>query len=148
MSNEIKSKFIDRSKVVIALPEGRASEERNDCTVCALSNATGVDYSTARKIAWGAGRKTGKGFHTGVLVDFARTNHRMSFTDVDLTLGNPNKPKSMSVKRFIRKFPKGNFIVRVRGHALSVKDGVVVDSFTPKGLKRITAAWLFNGINA
>jgi hypothetical protein len=147
MKNELnKTKYLEKGKVQIMTPDGRVNEERSDCTVCALANTTGIDYSDARRIAWMAGRKNGKGFSTVTLIAYASTNHKMNFSEVKFT-ELFSKP-TMSVKRFIRKFPKGNFLVRVRGHAFSIKDGIVFDSFTPKALKRITHAWQFTGTNS
>jgi signal transduction histidine kinase/ActR/RegA family two-component response regulator len=43
-----------------------------------------------------------------------------------------HKPVAYTVKAFAQKYSKGNFILTVEGHALAIKNGVVVDLYTDK----------------
>jgi hypothetical protein len=54
-----------------------------------------------------------------------------------------NGTKNMTVNAFIKEHTKGSYILNVKGHAFTVKDGVVVGNFNDavKIRKIIKAAW-------
>lgn len=55
---------------------------------------------------------------------------------------NCGRPRAYTVGRFVQDHPRGRFILDVRGHVVSVVDGVVID-YTPGPKRRILAAWEF-----
>jgi hypothetical protein len=130
-----------------------AKGEKNDCVVRAIANACDVSYDQAHKYCTETfDRKKGKGTELFNLI--LRTNKEMTFDEVgqlDLfrngitrnlkwlgdgpkqggDMCNPkynHKPVAYTVKAFAQDFNKGNYIVGVRGHALAIKDGVVIDN--------------------
>jgi len=113
--------------------------ERKDCTVRALAIASDQPYSWAHGILKSLGRPTGKGF-------------RFSTAATHLALTEHAQPKRgcgrSRVKTAIRKYAKGRFIFRIRGHVFAVVDGVIHDSSEPRTLLNctVTAVWEWNGL--
>ena len=133
-----------------------AAVEKNDCTVRAIANACGVDYTQAHRfVARTFKRKKGKGVKgfmdgldkiTNNVITFDKPYQLSIFTDGPTvktikgigrspkkggTLANPqykHKKVAYTVKSFAQQFTKGNYIVVVDKHALAINDGVVVDN--------------------
>ena len=133
-----------------------AAVEKNDCTVRAIANACGIDYTQAHEfVARTFKRKQGKGvkqFMDGMdkivntEIEFAQPHQLSIFTDGPTTktiraigkspkkggtLANPqykHKKVAYTVKSFAQTFGSGNYIVVVDKHALAINDGVVVDN--------------------
>ena len=141
-----------------------ARGEKNDCAVRAVANACDVSYAQAHKYCKDTfGRKKGKG--TQLFTTLLKTNTEMVFDEVgqlDLfrngvrrnvrhlgdmpklggKLINPkykHKKVAYTVKAFAQRFNKGNFILAVKGHALAIKNGVVVDNgnYQTDGYRRV-----------
>jgi hypothetical protein len=111
---------------------GRIASEKRDCTVIALAHATGLPYDVCHKALAKHGRKHKRG------VVFRRIAQKVA-----REVGFEFKPvrRSGTIRKFVQDFPKGTFYVLIRGHALTVKDGSVMDSFqTPSG-SIIKIAW-------
>jgi hypothetical protein len=113
--------------------------EDNDCTVIALSVALAVPYDVAHKILADQGRKPLRGFKlTSWLQELSRTKTRLcgyTFTAVVAW-------ECPTLARVARDFPKGRFILRKRGHALAMVDGVVHDFDLSGPRTRITHLFL------
>jgi hypothetical protein len=52
--------------------------------------------------------------------------------------------RSLTLKTFVSQKPQGKFIVVVRGHALAVCNGAVIDTFASRAGKRIMAVYSFD----
>jgi hypothetical protein len=130
--------------------------DRNNCTVCALSNVSGISYHEAHLITHAAGRKMRKGFKTVVLMKHIQENqdnYRLVFKEI-MNQDKTTTPgvwvsrfakKGMTIAKFIQQNPTGRFYVRRSGHAFAIINGVVHDHLTNKPLQRITHAWQFLG---
>ena len=133
-----------------------AAVEKNDCTVRAIANACGIDYTQAHGfVARTFKRKKGKGVKgfmdtldkiTDTAIQFDKPYQPSLFTDGPTvktirgigkspkkggTLANPqykHKKVAYTVKSFAQQFTKGNYIVVVDKHALAINDGVVIDN--------------------
>ena len=133
-----------------------AAVEKNDCTVRAIANACGIDYTQAHEfVARTFKRKQGKGvkqFMDGMdkivntEIKFDQPHQLSIFTDGPTiktikaigkspkkggSLANPqykHKKVAYTVKSFAQTFGSGNYIVVVDKHALAINDGVVVDN--------------------
>ena len=127
-----------------------AVNEKNDCAVRAFANAFNISYDVAHKFAEDKfARKAKKGVK-GMFI----TLSKLGFATFDLfqnslfpetrTYGiHPiarsksgklvntdytHKEVNHTVKTFCAKFNKGTFIVMVAKHALTIKDGIVIDN--------------------
>lgn len=107
-------------------------KDNNNCTICALSTAAGIPYNEAFAIGVKAGRKTGKGFQTTKLMEVAR-KCGIEYRKI--------KCGSITIQKFIAKYPVGRFVVRRRGHAFAIIDGTIYDHTKNTPLQRITDIW-------
>jgi hypothetical protein len=128
-----------------------ALNEKNDCAVRAFANAFTITYDTAHQFAENVfNRKAKKGvkgmFITLSKLGFAqfdlftdslfpetrlysihpiaRNNKRIGIVNTDYT----HKVVNHTVKTFCSKFNKGTYIITVSNHALTIKDGIVIDN--------------------
>ena len=110
-----------------------AKSERSDCVVRAVASAYGIEYDKAHKwVADTFGRKYRKGtfgFPSGMdrmSSDKTRLNRKIT-KKVDGKYLTTNGGKSkMTVGTFAKEYDKGTYIIRVTGHAFTIKDGSVI----------------------
>jgi len=110
-----------------------AKSERADCVVRAVASAYDIHYDKAHK--WVANtfkRKAKKGtygFPIGMNKmsdNKTRFNYKRTKTiDPKFLTTNGGKSK-MTVGTFVKEYDKGTYIVRVSGHAFTIKDGSVI----------------------
>ena len=124
-----------------------ARRETNDCVVRAFASAFDVTYDYAHKyVAEEFGRKPRKGtYYTaskmtklseGVLKVNSKkiipigTKSNSVFYPYSLSyevkVKGEKVKRQMTVGTFVKKNPKGTFFILVRGHAFTIKDGVVI----------------------
>ena len=126
-----------------------AKSETNDCVVRAFASAFDVTYDRAHKyVAEKFGRQPKKGTYgtASKLVkmydDRTTVNYKKVYpvgkrlTDTmfgslsyDVKVKGVTKRRNMTVGTFIKKNPKGTFIVLVSRHAFTIKDGVVIGNY-------------------
>lgn len=110
-------------------------KERADCTVRAFANLMGgdADYQKAHDALAACGRKKSCGFRLQKHVhDVARS----------LGLSLRLIRRSGSVARLIRDFPTGKILVRKRGHAFVINNGVIVDQQNTSENAHVQHAWI------
>jgi len=146
----------------VTMGSSLAINEKNDCAVRAFANAFQITYDTAHKFAEEVfKRKPKKGtksvfpilsklgfaqfdmFADSLFPEtrlysihpIARNNKRIGIVNTDYT----HKVVNHTVKTFCSKFNKGTYILTVNKHALTIKDGVVIDNPNYKftGYRRI-----------
>jgi len=146
----------------VTMGSSLAINEKNDCAVRAFANAFQITYDTAHKFAEEVfNRKPKKGTksvfpilsklgfaqfdmfadslfpetRTYSIHPIARNNKRIGIVNTDYT----HKVVNHTVKTFCAKFNKGTYILTVNQHALTIKDGVVIDNPNYKftGYRRI-----------
>ena len=146
----------------VILGSSLAINEKNDCAVRAFANAFNITYDNAHTFASEKfARKAKKGVkgmfitlsklgfatfnlfqnslfpetRTFSIHPIARNNKRIGIVNTDYT----HKTVNHTVKTFCSKFNKGTFIVTVSNHALTIKDGVIIDNPNYKftGYRRI-----------
>lgn len=111
---------------------GRIASEKRDCTVIALAHTTGLPYEKCHEVLSKHGRKDRRG------VVFRRIAQKVA-----KAAGFEFKPvcRSGTIAKFVKENAIGTFYVLIRGHALAVKDGAVLDSFKTPAASRIKIAW-------
>ena len=144
----------------VTLGSSLAKNEKNDCSVRALSNAFNVTYDKAHMFA---ATKLERKARKGVSAMFSKLDllGEVTFDLFSNTLFpetrtykldgvlNPinkdytHKDVSYTVKTFCTKFNKGTYIVLVNKHALTIKDGIVVDNPNYKftGYRRVVESY-------
>ena len=136
---------------------GLAKSETNDCVVRAFASAFNVTYDFAhKKVAEIFGRKNGQGtycFSLGMRsleskgISINRKKVKTISKDVNLSywikVKGVNTLRNMTTAKFLEDYPKGTYIVTVKGHAFTIKDGVVIGNpeDATKRKKTIYGAW-------
>ena len=129
----------------VTLGSSLAVNEKNDCLVRAFANALNVTYDVAHKFT---AEKFERKFRKGAKMTADKLSKlgKVSFElfkdtlfpvtkEYDLKfIHNPintdytHKKVAYTVKTFCTKFNKGTYIVLVNKHALTIKDGIVIDN--------------------
>ena len=155
----MKTNYISSSEAVKGVKESViAKGETNDCVVRAFASAFDVDYDTAhaevKKVFKREDRK-GTRFFMGRMVNMGTNGYVFNDRKIEtvktdvfgmryyvhtadgLTLRNT------TTAYFLSKYPVGTYIVVVRGHAFTIKDGVVIGNLqdAKQRRKHITGAW-------
>ena len=136
-----KTPYISSSVAIKGIAESNlAQSEKDDCVVRAFASAFGVTYDYAhKKVAEVFGRKNRQGtLHFGLTMN-ALASKQIKFNrkgvtpikeDIGLSYWFEVKGKStlrnMTTAKFLEKYSKGTYIVTVKGHAFTIKDGVVI----------------------
>ena len=145
----------------VTIGSSLAKNEKNDCAVRAFANAFNVTYDVAHAFAEDKfARKAKKGVK-GMFI----TLSKLGFASFDLfsntlfpetrtfsihplarsksgklvNTSYTHKEVNHTVKTFCAKYNKGTFIVIVAKHALTIKDGIVIDNpnYKFEGYRRI-----------
>ncbi len=143
MTNQIKPLSYAYSQEVLNLATNElAQKETNDCVVKAIATATGTSYNDAHDFAKNyLMRKDRDGTHLDTFSpnickeEMNVGKKKVSFDKLSKKrITNRYKVKGeifdrqKTVKSFIKDNQKGTFIVTVAKHALTVKDGMIIDN--------------------
>lgn len=121
-----------------------AKAEKNDCVVRSISSATGVSYRTAHIFCKEEmGRESKKGVNNLFLsTRFLKAEEEgLKLDSKEFTIRSLGKKeiknkyklkgeeiwRKKTIKSFIQSHPKGTYIVMVAKHALTIKDGELLD---------------------
>jgi hypothetical protein len=140
-----------------------AKSEKNDCVVRAIASAFDLEYDIAHKfVADKFGRKPKQGtigFGVGmnkISDDRTRIGRKCinpmgkkpeysNFYSLsyNVTVKGKRIKRQMTVGTFISKYPTGTYIITVKGHAFTIKNGVVIGNKGDSIQKRkiIVFAW-------
>ena len=123
-------KFADISEVIAANAQ---HNERNACTVIAVSNGAGLPYHVAHEMMAKAGRQPRHGFYFSQWMNFGC--RRAEVSGEPFTLGaykvtrvNLYAAGFPTLNQVSRDFKRGRFILCTRNHALAMIDGVIYDN--------------------
>lgn len=111
--------------------------EKNDCTVVSLAAAFKMSYKAAHKLASEYGRQTGKGMLTPFFKDMYENLERegkvreLTYEEITTYYPSTGMIRKNKLSTFITNNPKGTFVLMLRGHAITIEDGVVLQGFTP-----------------
>lgn len=130
-----------------------ASSEKKDCVVYAMASAFGLSYDQAHgHVKHRFNRPDKKGTKTVNIVnemkDMAETREAINGKFVREVLDAPTKTyhvhgkdfnRRNRVSTFIKEHPQGTYLILTSSHALTVKDGAMIDNITKgSGSKLIT----------
>ena len=126
-----------------------AKSETRDCVVRAIASSSGMAYDKAHAlVAEKFNRKFREGtyFFTSTMNRMAASGeklNRKSVKSVDVTVKNKTGLTKMTVNKFVENFNKGSYVVCVKGHAFTIKDGKVVGNREDalKIKKKLIGAW-------
>lgn len=142
--------FITTSTAITGYAESAlAKSERGDCVVRAIASSSGMSYDKAHAfVAEKFNRKFRKGtyFFTSTMNRMAASGvklNRKSIKPVDVSIKTKTGMTKMTVNKFAENFNKGSYVVVVKGHAFTIKDGKVVGNREDalKIKKKLIGAW-------
>jgi len=126
-------------------------KDSRDCAVRALANVSSFSYPEVHKLMEEAGRKRNRGtpwatLHSVYMATGAKeaTYYGNNTAIKACNFNAKHYNKSLTLKSFINQNSTGKYIVIVRGHALAVCDGAVIDLFANKAGKRLLCAYKFD----
>ena len=143
MTNQIKPLSYAYSQEVLNLATNKlAQTENNDCVVKAIATAIDASYNDAHDFAKNyLMRNDRQGTHLNTFIpnickeEMTIGKKKVSFDKLSKQrITNRYKVKGeifdrqKTIKSFIKDNPKGTFIVTVAGHALTIKDGMLIDN--------------------
>ena len=117
--------------------------ETDDCTVKGIATLFGCTYGVAHRALQKNGRKHRKGA-TWYVIDKAVKTLAWRFSAIVEEHGVPHanlqyakliKFEAPTIAQFMRKHPKGSYLLVMNGHVAAVRDGVLYD-WTEKTAKR------------
>jgi len=117
--------------------------ERNDCTVVALASALKMSYKAAHKLAKKHGREDRRGMITHAyysMLNKISSLRPMSQSEITTYYKSTGKLRANKLSTFIKRYPKGTYILSVRQHTVTVEDGVVLERGTPANW-HVNKAW-------
>ena len=133
-----------------------AKSETNDCVVRSFASALKITYDEAHQfVGVKFNRKNRKGTARFVSIMNNMSSHATVLWGKTLNrLGNGKSKNSMTYEdkgrvrnmttfQFLKRYPKGTYMVTVTGHAFTIKDGVVIGNHEDvlKTKKVILHAW-------
>jgi hypothetical protein len=108
-----------------------AKRETNDCVVRAIAAASGWEYDKAHLFVTEEFKRQfrkGTRFFNSTMVKLADADRRLNRKKITTiskgTMKNGNN--RMTIGSFVKEYDKGTYILTVRGHAFSIKDGEVI----------------------
>lgn len=133
------------------IPQQFGINDTKDCAVRALANVSAFSYPEAHKFMEDAGRKRNRGtpwatLHSVYMATGAKeaTYYGSNTAIMACRFNAKHYNKSLTLKSFINQHTTGKYIVVVRGHALAVCDGAVIDLFASKAGKRLMCVYKFD----
>jgi hypothetical protein len=140
--------YIQTSTAIIGYSESViAKNERNDCFVRAVASSFECPYDTAH--AWVKEkfkRQDGKGtrYVACKLATMQSEGEKFNNRQVEgieklrTYVTATYKMKRTTLNQFIKKYPTGTYIIIVRGHAFTLKDGAVIgNTEDAKSIKKV-----------
>lgn len=125
-----------------------AKNERGDCVVAAVASASEWEYDKAHKFVsdWFKRKpRRGTRFFKSSMNRLEKENKRLNRKKVTvLSNGEMKNGKSkMTIGAFAKIYKKGSYIVAVKGHVFTIKDGNVIGNYedATKTRKILKGAW-------
>jgi hypothetical protein len=117
-----------------------ASSEKNDCVVYAIGTAFNLNYDEAHKeVSERFNRQEGKGTRRSNILQGMQEGTTINGKTVTKVIKAPTNTykvygkivdRKVRLSSFVKQNQEGTYMVLVRNHALTVKDGVVLDNNT------------------
>lgn len=125
------------------------ANEHNDCSVRALANCTGISYSESHAVHKNYGRINRKGTNwIPLLNSYQKIHLRIKgiygssyMSSLASRTTGLQTSSGMTVKSFLKKHPKGKYVVLIARHAFAVVDGGIIDGNLVNANSRVAVVW-------
>lgn len=109
-------------------------QDTNNCTIIAFAIVTGMDYITADRIGIKTKRIRRRGHWPEKMVNYSKRVYGLKFRKF--------KFASITLQKFLKKFPTGRYYVANKDHCFAIINGIVEDhSMIVKPYQIIKSAW-------
>lgn len=123
--------------------------ETRDCTVRALSNASGIHYDQAHELLKKHGRKNRCGaFFSTMLKAYREADFVLdsvhgttSAAKHAARISGRKASEGITLAKILPKLAFGEYIVNTTGHAVAVVNGKIIDTFDNPAGKRVVAVF-------
>jgi len=115
-----------------------ASGEKNDCTVYAIATAFEMDYDAAHEeVTTRMNRQEGQGVKRTNIVQALAEGTTINGKTITRVIKSPTKtykvygntiPRQLRLSSFVKEHQEGTYVILTRGHAMTLKDGVLMDN--------------------
>ena len=155
----MKTEYISSTEFIKGAKESPlAKSESNDCVVRAIASASEMDYDSAHQfVKEKFKRKNRKGtYGFGSIMNLMSKNgEKINGKSVEIiseqyntmlyyvTVKGVKTLRNTTTSSFIKRYPKGTYVVTVNRHAFTIKDGVVIGNIEDgkKMKKHIQGVW-------
>lgn len=126
-------------------------EDKNDCAIRAIANVSFLKrYPDFRQRMMELGRRLNRGTQWHIIDTVYRENGASSITlwgkagqRLKHLIEYNHVNEGITLANFIKRHPKGRYVVLVRGHALALINGEIVDTINNRAGKRVMASYHF-----
>jgi hypothetical protein len=151
--------FISSSNAIKGYTESViAKSENNDCVVRAIASAVDMDYDSAHQLVKETFKRKNREGTIGfgnIMNLLSKNGKQINGKDIQIISEQYNtmlfyvvvkgvkKLRATTTSSFIKKYPVGSYVVVVKNHAFTIKDGVVIGNVEDgkKMKKHIVGAW-------
>lgn len=119
------------------------SHERNDCTVIAFANAFDTTYEQAHAFLKTQGRRDGHGFASHLALKHSKIIQKQfgkKAVEIKSTYVDGRKYRQ-TLKVFAREHQTGTYLIKLRGHLTTMKNGNIIDRYLPAEGTRVLLAY-------
>lgn len=136
-------------------------QESKDCVIRAITNVTGVSYDEVHSFLASYGRKQGKGTDVETMITackafglkfvgtFGKTSSARScayFAKRQYAHDHDSGNKSITLGNLVKSLPFGRFVVVIRGHAVAMIDGKLIDTHLNPKQAQVVALFQFGDL--
>ena len=125
--------------------------ERHDCTVVSMAASLGMSYKAAHDLAKSHGRRPRQGMDPDrfrelmvTLIQRGKLNW-LPIERIRTYYKSTDRYRKMKLSTFCKNNSKGTYILLVRGHVTTVKDGIVVDGVGQPN-QYVKQGWMVMGV--
>lgn len=111
--------------------------DRGCCSVISMATALNISFEEAQTFLKRAGRKPNDGAYTSqIKMAYRLSKHKVS------TVANYFGRTGPTISQLCREMPRGTFVVLIRNHVLTIKNGVPQDWTSPSSRHRVREVFM------
>lgn len=156
--NLVTMKFNKSTRINVAATGATKHGEENDCVVRAIVNASGRDYDCVHAFLKTEGRKDRRGTNIEAMISafhkfdfkfvgtFGTTvvaKSSIHFIKKRYTISTGYHNKSITLEKLMQSLPYGRFVAIIRGHAVAIVNGKLIDTHDNPRQARVAMLFQF-----
>lgn len=123
--------------------------DKGCCSVISMATACNIPFEQAQDLLKSVGRKHGKGVQmTQILNAYKKRKKVLQPVHENYKKIGVQSKHLKTISQTCREFNKGTYVLSVRGHILTIKNGVPQDWTKPTSRHRVMAVYTVENINS